>query len=47
VQHLFSLGETQGVVVWAHIGGFAAGMGLGRLMAALRQLLEQRRTSKN
>lgn len=41
VQRLFSLGETQGVAVWAHIGGFLAGMGLGPLFVLTKTRAQQ------
>lgn len=47
VQRLFSLGETQGVAVWAHIGGFAVGMGLGPVMAKMRSRQEQGRARRS
>ena len=46
VQRLFSLGETQGVAVWAHIGGFAAGTGWGLLIATLRTRPREQKGSK-
>ncbi len=41
VQRLFSLGETQGVAVWAHIGGFLAGMALGPFFVWIRTRSQQ------
>ncbi len=38
VNALFSHGEASGIAWWAHIGGFAAGMGLLRLFVSLPSL---------